>query len=143
MFSLGFWLYLLNWNIWRFFLRGGGFHFESKESRRGWILALQDSLLMGHTQILKLSLYDQTIFCKFVIWRQPPMEDDLKILNVEYLSNRLLDHTQLRLRWPKQIVQILKMKTTSHGRLPQNIKSGISQQPLIGSYSNLKLTKYK
>jgi hypothetical protein len=25
------------------------------------------------------------------------------------------------------------------GRLPQNIKSGISQQPLIGSYSNFKL----
>ena len=25
------------------------------------------------------------------------------------------------------------------GRLPQNIKSGLSQQPLIGSYSNFKL----
>ena len=31
------------------------------------------------------------------------------------------------------------MKTTSNGRRPQNIKSGISQQPLIGSYSNVKL----
>jgi hypothetical protein len=30
------------------------------------------------------------------------------------------------------------MKTTSVGR-PQNIKSGISQYPLTGSYSNFKL----
>ena len=28
---------------------------------------------------------------------------------------------------------------TSHERRPQNIKSGISQQPLVGSYSNFKL----
>jgi hypothetical protein len=48
------------------------------------------------------------------------MEDDLKILKVKYLSNLLLDRTQilylslddqtilykLRLRWPKQTVQI-------------------------------------
>ena len=27
--------------------------------------------------------------------RWPPMEDDLKILKVEYLSNRLLDHNQI------------------------------------------------
>ena len=33
----------------------------------------------------------------------------------------------------------LQWKTTSNGRRPQNIKSGISQQPLIGSYSNFKL----
>ena len=26
---------------------------------------------------------------------QPPMEDELKILKVEYLSNNLLDHTQV------------------------------------------------
>ena len=31
------------------------------------------------------------------------------------------------------------MKMTSNGRQPQNIKNGISQQPLIGSNSNLKL----
>ena len=31
------------------------------------------------------------------------------------------------------------MKTTSNGRQPQNIKSGIFQQPFIGSYSNFKL----
>jgi hypothetical protein len=31
------------------------------------------------------------------------------------------------------------MKMTSIGRRPQNIKSGMSQKPLIGSYSNFKL----
>jgi hypothetical protein len=31
------------------------------------------------------------------------------------------------------------MKMTSSGRRPQNIESGIFQQPLIGSYSNFKL----
>jgi hypothetical protein len=31
------------------------------------------------------------------------------------------------------------MKTASKGRKPQNIINGISQQPLIGSYSNFKL----
>jgi hypothetical protein len=31
------------------------------------------------------------------------------------------------------------MKMTFNGRQPQNIKSGISQQPFIGSYLNLKL----
>jgi hypothetical protein len=31
------------------------------------------------------------------------------------------------------------MKMTSDGRKPQNIKSGISQPPLIGSSSNFKL----
>ena len=32
-----------------------------------------------------------------------------------------------------------EMKTTSNGRRPQNIKSWISQQPLIGSSLNFKL----
>ena len=31
------------------------------------------------------------------------------------------------------------MKTTFYGRQPHNIKSGISLQPLIGSFSNFKL----
>ena len=70
------------------------------------------------------------------------MEDDLKVLKVEYLSNHLLDKTQiLNLSLDDQTIffKIFKMKTTSNGRRPQNIKSGISQQPLIGSYSNFKL----
>ena len=55
------------------------------------------------------------------------------------ISQQLLfgqcSHFKLRLRRPKQSVQILQIKTNSYGRRPQNIKSGISQQPLIGSYS--------
>ena len=43
--------------------------------------------LLDHTQILNLSLYDQTILCKPLKLRKPPVEDDLKILKVEYLSN--------------------------------------------------------
>ena len=39
----------------------------------------------------------------------------------------------------KARVQILQMKMTSNGRRRQNIKCGISQEPLIGSYSNFKL----
>ena len=33
----------------------------------------------------------------------------------------------------------LQLKTTSNQRQRPDIKSGISQQPLIGSYSNFKL----
>ena len=43
---------------------------------------------------------------------------------------------------PTQIVQILQMKMTCHGRRPQNIQSGISQQPLIGSSQILNLSLY-
>ena len=52
-------------------------------------------------------------------------EDDLKILKVEYLSNRLLEHTQilkLSLYDQTPCCQILQMKTTSNGRQPYNIK---------------------
>ena len=51
--------------------------------------------LLDHTQILNLSLDDQTILCKSFKCRQPQMEDDLQILKMEYLSNRLLDRTQI------------------------------------------------
>jgi hypothetical protein len=34
---------------------------------------------------------------------------------------------------------MLDMKMTSNGRQPQIIESGISQPPLVRSYSNLKL----
>ena len=40
-------------------------------------------------------LSNQTIFYKFLNWRQPPMEDNIKISKKEYLSNHLLDHTQI------------------------------------------------
>ena len=53
------------------------------------------------------------------------MEDDPKILKVEYLSNC-------------HILHFLKMKKTSNGKQPQNIKSGISQEPMVGAHSNFK-----
>ena len=68
--------------------------------------------------------------------RRPPMEDDLKLLKVEYLSNRLLDHAQIL---NLDLGNKSKMKTTSNGRRHQNIKNGISQQSLIGCFSNFKL----
>ena len=40
--------------------------------------------------------------------------------------------------WQPQMEDDLQWKTTSNGRWPQIIKSGISQQPLIGSYSIMK-----
>ena len=63
------------------------------------------------------------------------MEDDLGILKVEYLSNHLLDPTQtlnLSLNDQTILYKFFKWKTTSTGRRPQIIKSGISQQPLYG-----------
>jgi hypothetical protein len=74
------------------------------------------------------------------------MEDDLKISKVEYLSNRLLDHTQiLNLdKAPKAKCSNTSMKTTTNRRQQQNIESWISRQPLIGLYWNFepKLTKH-
>ena len=68
------------------------------------------------------------------------MEDDLKILKVEYLSNHLLDHTQiLNLSLDDQII----FYQSSKWGWPQNIKSRIAQQPLIKSFSEfiLQVTK--
>ena len=42
---------------------------------------------LDHTQIYNLSIGDQTKVYKCFKGRQPPMEDDTKILKVEYLSN--------------------------------------------------------
>ena len=64
------------------------------------------------------------------------MEDDLKISKVEYLSNHLFDHTKiLKLSLEDQTIFYKYFKW----RQPQNSKSGISQQQLIGSCSNFKL----
>jgi hypothetical protein len=68
-------------------------------------------------------------------------------LKFEYLSNHWSDLPQilnLSLGDQAQIKNAsneddLQWKTTLNGRWPQNIKSGISQQPLIGSSSNFKL----
>ena len=57
------------------------------------------------------------------------MEDDLQIQKVEYLSNHISDHTS---------ILNLGSDDQSNRRQHQNIKSGISQQPLFGSYLNSK-----
>jgi hypothetical protein len=50
------------------------------------------------------------------------MEDDLKIFKEEYLSNHLLDHTQiLSLSLNDQII-LFQWETTSNGRQPQILK---------------------
>ena len=46
-------------------------------------------------------------------------------------------------RGPNGNRNLLEIKKTSNGRRPQNIYSGISQQLLIGSSSNLKLKQIK
>ena len=54
------------------------------------------------------------------------MEEDLKILKVEYLSNHWSDFTQilnLSLEGTKPKSQTLERKTTINGRRPENIKS--------------------
>ena len=84
-------------------------------------------------------------------WRQPLMEDDLKILKVEYpiIRSWFKDHnTILNLGFDDQtkrkmtsngrrppIEDNLQWKTTSNGRRPQNIKSGISQHTQIVNLS--------
>ena len=65
------------------------------------------------------------------------MEEDFEILNVEYLSNHLLDYTQILNLSLDGHSQFLKMKTTSNGRQPQNVKSGRSQQPLTMDYTQI------
>ena len=37
----------------------------------------------------------QAVMYKSFKLKRPPIEDDLKILKVEYLSDHLLDHTQM------------------------------------------------
>jgi hypothetical protein len=53
------------------------------------------------------------------------MENDVKILKVEYLSNHSSDLPQiLNLSSVEQAkIKMLEMKTNSNGRRPQNIKS--------------------
>ena len=67
------------------------------------------------------------------------MEDDLKILKVKYLSNHYSDLIKNLTQTTKAKCSNTSLKTTTRGRRPQNIKSGISLQQLIGSYSNFKL----
>ena len=85
--------------------------------------------LIGSSSNFKLKLRGPNKNNKCLKWRQLPMEDDLKILKIEYLSNHSSDPPQiLNLRSGDQTkIKMLEMKMTSNGRRPQNIKSWISQ----------------
>jgi hypothetical protein len=61
------------------------------------------------------------------------MEDNLKILKVDYLNNRFLDHTQILNLDLDDQGKVFKY-FQSNWRRPQNIKSVIAQQPLYGSW---------
>jgi hypothetical protein len=69
------------------------------------------------------------------------MEDDLTILKVEYLSNHSSDPPQiLNLSSGDQTkIKMLKVKMTSNGRRPQNIKSQISQIINLSSGDQTKI----
>ena len=104
--------------------------------------------LIGSYSYFKLNLDYQTILYKSFKWRGPPMEDDLKTLKVVYLSNLVLNHTQiLNLSLDVQSIYFkhcknednLHWKKTCNVRWPKNIRIGMSEKPLIGSYSNFKL----
>ena len=83
-----------------------------------------NNLFLDHTQILNLSLNVQTIFCQSYKWRLPPMEEDI-------ISQQPLiwsySTVKIKLIWPKHILSILEMKTTSNGKQSQNIQGRISQ----------------
>ena len=59
--------------------------------------------------------------------------------NISATTDRIFPNIKLKLKEPNRNWKLPIMKTTYTGRWPQNIKTGISQQPLIGSSSNFKL----
>jgi hypothetical protein len=71
------------------------------------------------------------------------MEDDLQCKMTSKYEKKNISATTgqilLKVMVSNQSAQSYEMKTTSKIRLPQNKKSGISQQPLVGFFSNLKL----
>ena len=99
------------------------------------------------TQIWNWSKYDQIRAYKDIKWRRPPKEDDhqrkttskYEKWNISTTTGSILLKFEAEAMSSNQSVQRNQMKTTSSGRWPQNMESGISQQPLVGSYSNLKL----
>ena len=121
-------------------LRGPNQNQKSSKGRRppmeDDLKILKVEFLSNHwldlSQILNLSIGNWTkITC--LNGRQPPVEEEPKILKVEFLSN----HGSYFLQTWDLIM--LEMKTTSHRRGHQNIKSWISQQQQIRFSSNLRL----
>jgi hypothetical protein len=69
------------------------------------------------------------------------MENDLKKLKIGISQQPLIrsDPTlELGLMVKSQILWKIKLKTTSHGRLPQKLIVFVSQQPLVRFHPNLK-----
>ena len=71
--------------------------------------------LSDHLQILNLYWGDQTKIKNFFKWRQPPMEDNLKIFKVEYLSNQWSDLPQI---WNLCVGDQTKIKSFLKWRQP-------------------------
>ena len=96
--------------------------------------------LIGSYSNFKLKLrWSNNIFYKSFKWGRTPMEDDLKIFKVEYLNNHLMDRTQLlNISLDDQIIFYKSLKWR-RPPMEEDLKSRISQQPLIGSFSNIKL----
>ena len=90
---------------------------------KSWI---SQQSLIGSSSNFKLKLRGRNQNKKLLKQRQPPMEDDLKILKIEYLSNHWSDFPQ---------ILNLSSRDQTKIRNPQNIKRWISQQPLTGSFS--------
>ena len=99
------------------------------------------------TQIWNRSYWDQIRVYKGIKWKWPTMEDNhhrrttskYEKWNISTTTGRILLKFETEAMGSNQSVQRYQMKTTSSGRRPQNMESGISQQPLVRSYSNLKL----
>ena len=95
--------------------------------------------LAGFFSNFKLKLWWPNQNHKCLKGRRPSMEEDLKILKVEYLSNHWSDFPQILNLSLGNWTKVHNRKAITNGRRPQNIKGWISQQPLLGSSSNLKL----
>ena len=87
---------------------------------------------------LKLKIRWQNQNMKCLKWRWPRMKEDLKIIEVEYLSNHWSDLAQILNLCLGTTTKFerLQMKITSNWI--RNIKCRISKQQLLGSFS-LKL----
>ena len=113
-----------------------------------------------HTQSYNCAHYNFVLFCKWWITWRPSILIYIQGVSKKSETGLLLNssgnrtaknmltyfllkmHTKTFLadfRKSRYILQILKTKTTSNGRQPQNIKSWKSQQPPVRSYTNLKL----
>ena len=100
-------------------------------------------------------LDDQIIFYKSLKERWPPIEEDFKILKVEYLRNHLLDQTQilnlgldnqtifyksLKERWPpmEENLKILKVEYLRNHLLDQTLILNLGSDDQTVFYKSLK-----